>query len=71
MLTCRNKNETMLSKTACSPTSSIMLIRHVEEGCEENADIVKEDHVDILHVEVTTRPMAQKDVCVVKCAHVV
>ena len=38
----------------------------VEEGSEEeNEDIVKIDYVDILPVEVSTRSMAQKDVCVV------
>ena len=56
----------MLSKTANSQTSSIMLIRHVEE-VRENEDIAKEDHVDILNLEVTTRSMAQK-MYVVVCA---
>ena len=61
----------MLSKQTCSQTSSIMLIRHVEEGCEENEDIVKKDHVDILHVEVQRGPW-RKRVCVcIKCARVV
>ena len=57
----------MLSKTANSQTSSIMLIRHVEEVREKSEDIAKEDHVDILNVEVTTRSMAQK-MYVVVCA---
>jgi len=42
-----------------------MLAPHVEEVSEENEEIVKVDCVDILHVEVSTRSMAQKDVCVV------
>ena len=56
----------MLSKTnMLSQTSSIMLAPHVEEVNEENEEIVKVDCVDILHVEVSTRSMSQKDVCVV------
>ena len=36
------------------------VVHHVKEGSEENEDIVKADNVDILHVEVSTRSMAQR-----------
>ena len=44
-----------------------MLIRHVEVHNRE----LKEDHVDKLHVEVTTRSMAQKKRCVYRCTRAV
>lgn len=56
----------MLSKTANSQTSSIMLIRHVEEVNDKCEDIAEEDHVDILNVEVTTRSMAERMYVIVR-----
>ena len=62
----------MLSKTnMLSQTSSIMLaIMLRREVSEENEDIVKVDCVDILHVEVSTRSMAQGMYVVVRARSV-
>ena len=63
MLTCK-KVSCCLRQTCFHKRLQSCCAPHVEEVSEENEDIVKVDYVDILHVEVSTRSMAQK-MCVV------